>query len=426
LALQLQIAGVDRTSRVLFPSLQATQNLTSQVDTLALQLRLPGGASSEIPSANQEIQLLDGADKLFAGKIVSPPRALIANTSEVLVSVMAQDYQFDLTRRLAVEAYQNQTAGAIIRDLISKYASAYGITAGTIEDGPVLEAYPINYEPLADAIERLAKLVGFDWYVDYGKALHFYSPTGSASVAPWDLTEDATSPYLASAPYDSFAFNEDITQLRNIVTVRGAETASDIVTQKITATGVERNFILNLGQVVKGTLTMTIDGVAQTVGEEGKVDASTVDWLVNYKNRSVQATSGTTTPANGVVIEFQYRYLTQIVVQARDAPSITDFGEFEHVVVNPEITSRALAVQVAKAELRHFGQPAATASYRTTRPGLRAGMRQRITIPRLSVDGLFLLRSVTLSTPARLAQATDFQGVGYFRRWSVQAQRIGD
>ena len=210
------------------------------------------------------------------------------------------------------------------------------------------------------------------------------------------------------------------------MTVKGARTSSPLATQKIVADGQRRTFIADLGELIAGSLTMNIGAVPQLVGEEGKTDVNTVDWLVNYKNRSVQASKAATlTPAAGAVITFEYYYDTQLIVNARDEPSIAVFGVWEHVIVAPEITDRSIANRIAKADLNAYGTPGIGVRYTTSKPGLKAGTKQRITVPRLGVTGLYLIRSNTMQVQTYAPNGTAHQGSGYFRTWSIEAERIG-
>jgi hypothetical protein len=369
--------------------------------------------------------VLDDAVKLFGGIIITAPRGFVGNAGEMEVSVTAQDYQTLMSRKLVFQSYENQTAGAIATDYRSKISSL-GFTVGNIEAGGTLQKWIANGGNFSDEFENLAKSIGFVWYADYNKAIYFFNPTGAFGVAAWDLTEAATTPFLSNAAYSNLLYNDDVTQIRNIITVRGAKTPGNLSTQTIIADGSRRTFILDLGNATKGTLTMSIGGTGQLLGEEGVADPATVDWLVNYQNRSVFAADGSTpTPTAGVTISFQYRYETQIIVTARNNASIATYGEWEHLVVDATITDRSIATQRAKAELDSFGSSAVTVAYTTSRAGLRAGTRQRVTVPRLGVSGEFLIKSLTIRLISYAPNGMYHQAAGYVWQWDVQGEKIG-
>lgn len=423
MAMTLTIAGVDRSSQVLWQSLLRTAVITSQMDTLQFSMRLTDAQLSSLPRPTQEVILTIAGEREFGGIITNAPRAFLGDsrTGEIEVQVTAQDYQTLLARRLAARSYQNQSAGSIVIDLVGIVG---GFNTANVQAGPTMADWRVNYQTVADAVEALAKTTGYEWWVDYNKNVYFQQPT--APSAPWNLIEASTPPYLASAPYSNLVYIDDISQVRNLVYVKGATVQSNIVTQRATGDGVTRAWGLILGQqIVKGSLIMNVGGVAQTVGEKNQVDPTTVQWLVDYENRVVEATSGTATPGNGVSIVFQYRYESTILINARDNESIAAFGVWEHILVNEDIKDRNVAIQVAKAELADQAYPDIGLQYTTTRPGLAVGQVQTVDIPRLGISGDFLIKEVRLRTPSYLSGSTGFQSNDYYRVWDISAQRLG-
>jgi len=397
--------------------------LSSQVDTLQFSMRLTDAQLSSIPKPTQEVILEIAGVREFGGIIVNAPRAFLGDsrTGEIEIQVTAQDYQTLLNRRLAIRTYQNQNAGAIVSDLVGIVG---GFNLANVQSGPLVADWRVNYQPVGDAIEDLAKTVGYEWWIDYYKNVYFRQPANPN--APWDLIEDSNPPYVASAPYGNLTYIDDVSQIRNLVYVKGATVQSNLVQQRVTGDGITRIFGLTLGQrIVRGSLTMSIDGVAQTIGEKNQIDPGLVSWLVDYENRVVEATSGTPTPASGASIVFQYRYESTILINARDNESINAYGIWESIVVNEDIKDRSVAIQVAKAALNDQAWPEIGLTYSTTRPGLAVGQVQRVNIPRLGISGDFLIREVRLRTPSYLNGSTGFQANDYYRVWTISAQRLG-
>ncbi|AFZ66979.1 hypothetical protein [Deinococcus peraridilitoris] len=425
MALFIEINGVDRAAQVEWASVVVAYNLTSQVDTFNFTMRLAASQLPLIPSPPQTVVFREDTEVIFAGVIVQAPRQNVGNTGEVIVPVTAHDNQTLLTRKQIAATYENVTAGAIVRDIVAQVGN--GFTTNGVQDGPVMKKYAINYRNAADAIEDIARLAGFDWFVSStstSRDVVFRAP-GEAPEA-WALTEEASTPFAASAPYSDLLYTEDVLQVRNVVTVKGARMDSDLVTQDVKADGVQRSFALTLGEVTEGSFIMKINGVGQLVGEEGVADVGTVDWLVNYKNRVVLAAkAGTPTPAAGATVSLVYRYFTQIITRARDEASIARFGEWEHTVTDEQITSRPVANAVAKAQLVYFAAPAMTIQYKTTRPGLTSGLRQRVNVPRLGVSSTFLLQNVELRLRGFTHSTTLMQGASvYLREWFVTGSKV--
>lgn len=430
LTYQILINGVDRTSHVTASSLVISQVLTSQPDGCTFALQLPEAAAGAAPTAGQELIVneIDGSTvRVFGGIIITCPRQMVDSTGDVMVNVTAQDFQARAARKLVALAFDNQTAGSIASAILAEAPGSFGLSSGTIEAGPLMVKWVVNYENISDALERLAKAVGFEWYIDYAGQLFFFDGGTAAAFAsaPWNLSQGAATPFTWSAAVRGFQYVEDVSQVRNVVTVRGARTASPLATQKIVADGQRRTFIADLGQVVPGSLTMDINGIPQLVGEEGVADVSTVDWFVNYKNRSVFASkAGTPTPAAGAVVVFQYYYETQLILSAQDDTSIATFGIWEHVISAPEISDRSIANRIAQADLKAYGTPGIGVRFSTSRPGLKAGMKLTVTVPRLSVTGTYLIRSATMQVSDYAPNGSAHQGAGYYRTWSIEAEKI--
>lgn len=423
MAMTLTINGVDRSSQVLWQTVQRTAIITSQTDTLQFSMRLTDAQLSDIPKPTQEVILTIAGAREFGGIITNAPRAFLGDsrTGEIELQVTAQDYQTLLGRRLATRTYQNQSAGSIITDLVGIVG---GFNSANVQAGPTVADWRANYQTVADAIGALAKTTGYEWWVDYNKNVYFQQP--ATPSAPWDLTEASTPPYLASAPYSNLVYIDDVSQVRNLVYVKGATVQSNIVNQRETGDGVTRAWGLTLGQkIVNGSLIINVGGIAQTVGEKNQVDPTTVQWLVDYENQVVEATSGTATPGSGVSITFQYRYESTIIITARDNESINTYGIWEYILVNEDIKDRNVAIQVAKAELADNAYPDVGLQYTTTRPGLAVGQVQTVNIPRLGISGDFLIKQVILRTPSYLSGNTGFQSDEYYRVWEISAQRLG-
>lgn len=429
MSLTVTIDGVDRTARVILNSIEIQQALTSTVDTCTFALRLPAAAEAEIPDFTHEVIITLDASRLFGGVVTTTNPTLGWGGDEITVEVACQDFQYHLTRTLIADAFQNESAGSIVRSILTTAGTPYGITEGTIENGPTIEEFKIDYEEAGQAIERLAEITGFEWYVDALKRLYFFSPSSAVADAPWELDIPAAGVEAASAPITSLRAPRDGTQYRNAITLRGAQSVSDTRTDTRTSSGVEREYVTSFPLVVPGSLTLTIAGVPQTVGVTNVDDPSLFDWMVNYAGRqdnlaTITANAGTTTPANGAAVVMEYRHFTQVIVQAQDDAAILERGRFEHIIIREEIDTRQLASVVAQAELARWSRPADVLAYQTTRPGLRAGMRQQVTVPQLAIDAEYLIRSVRVSVMAYAPEGMAFQAAGYALRWDVEGERV--
>ncbi|MCP3099514.1 hypothetical protein LZ198_11600 [Myxococcus sp. K15C18031901] len=114
----------------------------------------------------------DGAATVFTGIVLesrAAPDVGIISGGDALAKLARLDVS---------GAYEQMSAGSIVRELVNKA----GGTPGTIEDGPTFPSYVLHRGPRAlRHIHRLAEQSGFDVFTDGQGKVHFAKPkTGSA------------------------------------------------------------------------------------------------------------------------------------------------------------------------------------------------------------------------------------------------------
>lgn len=113
-------------------------------------------------------------DTVFKGKVVGLRPAVDG------VELWALGGLRELLALRVAAAYENQTAGAIARDL----AGRAGLSTGTIEDGPSLPRYVADSRRDAYAhLRALADRLGFELYADIDGQLMFHAPGGLGGEA---------------------------------------------------------------------------------------------------------------------------------------------------------------------------------------------------------------------------------------------------
>jgi len=128
----------------------------------------------------------------------------------------AQDYNIVLHSILVNKSYTSKTEQQIIDDLFVTYWSEVDTTTHVTGDNTVAS---IIFERilLDEALDQLANLYGREWYLDYQKKLHYFTP--STTEAPFGLWDELFS--SVKIPYYNFQFVEDATRIINRVTVIG-------------------------------------------------------------------------------------------------------------------------------------------------------------------------------------------------------------
>ena len=221
--MQINANATDITKAVEWESLQIENNLTSQVDTCSLKYR-KYGTRAYTPVLGHVLQILDdGGTELFEGKITRITK--IVEGREILVyEIDCMDYTIDLDGQLVAETYENQSVEDIIADIIADNTS--GFTTNNVSCTTLVDYIAFNYEEVSKAIQRLAELVGYEWYVDYNLDIHFFER--GTETAPFNL-DDTGGNYN----YRSLIVEEDYESIKNAVIVRGSSYAgSSIVTRQ--------------------------------------------------------------------------------------------------------------------------------------------------------------------------------------------------
>ena len=211
MAIVIEIGGVDKTSLVEKDSFIVENYLTQEIDSCSLVIKNYGSITYK-PSVGDEIEVADGAIKIFGGVVVRIAQTMegkmIVNTIECL------DYARLADQKLVAEVYKNETVNDIIADIDAKYLSGFTLT--NVDCGEVVDYIAFNYESFSTCMKKLAELVGYDWYVDYDKDIHFFVRT--KNPAPFNIT-DTNGKYV----FNSLIVKEDTSQLKNRIYIRGGD-----------------------------------------------------------------------------------------------------------------------------------------------------------------------------------------------------------
>lgn len=143
------------------------------------------GADGAAPAPGDPVTVtLDGGGgeaKVFTGEVFS-----VQARADGL-RVIATDALATLGRAELARVWEDKTAGAIVKDLIS----AAGLSAGEVEDGPNLSGYVVMRGPRSlRQIERLGALTGCDVWTSGDGKVCFAGPAtpGAAVLAEWGKT----------------------------------------------------------------------------------------------------------------------------------------------------------------------------------------------------------------------------------------------
>ena len=380
--ISVKVNGTERKNYIEWESFRKEDVLTSQIDSLSFTVKKWGNKTWK-PSVGDEIIVWDGDTKIFGGYVISVKEKI--KRAEVLeYDVECKDYTYEMDRSLVVKSYENKTVAEIITDIKNNYMPT-GFTVNNVKCDLIVDYIAFNYEQPSKCLQQLADLVNYNWYVDYDKDIHFFSKFGE--IAPFGLT-DTNEKYI----FDSLEIEEDLSQLKNYVFVRGGEYKAAQRSEKYVADGQQSQFPLAYKYAEKPGVD--VNGVQKNVGVDGLDTFSQgYDFLWNYDAKYIVASG--VLPANQVVT-ISGMPLFPILSRARDIVSIAKYGESRYKIIDKTISTREAARDRAKAELMAYSQPLKTGSFQTYQSGLRSGQLINVQSDIRGLNENFLIQKVNL------------------------------
>ena len=366
MAIVITADGNDITEQVRPESFRREQNITSKLDTCRFVYRKYGGRTY-VPAVADEIEITKDGGTEFAGKIVDIV-SRVEGKDILIFEISCADWTYLADQKLYVNSHEGETAKDIV-DAIVANLSTLGITGTNVEASAAgfdIEFLQFDYARTSDALRQVAELIGYDWYIDYDKDLHFF-PKGAAS-APFGLT-DTGGKYI----YRSLTLRDSDKQLKNTIYIVGADYVGASTTDKIgTGDNVQKRF--NLPYKYDAKPTITVAGVGKTVGIDFIDDPMSFDCLWNFSEKVINFT---TAPASGA-IEATGLPLIPLLLKLTAPGSVAAKGVYEFKIVDKTLKTQDAVRKRAQAELDAYAESITEAEFDTIESGLVAG--QRLTV----------------------------------------------
>jgi len=386
----VNIESTNRTSLIEWSNFTVQDNKDDQPNFLTFTIKCHAGQTYK-PSAGDTVEVLDSATKIFAGTIVQVRQTLEGKVTTYQCT--AKDKTLDIEKVYITERYNNMTVDAIIADMATNYLS--GITTSNVDCPIVIETIAFVSVPVSRAIQQLARLLNYSWYVDYDGDIHFFAK--NQEPAPFDLT-DADHNHIDS----SLEITDDISQLKNRVTVRGAEmvaTNTRTKTHIYSSTSTERTF--GTDYKFASMPVVKVNAVTKTVGVENLDDDADFQFMWDFNQKYIRATSGITLVNNDKIEITSYPYIP-IFVQVEDSLSIAELGGdpagvYEFEKVNKEIKSEEEAKQYAEAQIEAYANQIREGGFQTYDSGLKSGQTITINLTDRNINDKFVIQRVTLN-----------------------------
>lgn len=377
-SIQIKANGVDVSSSIDWTTVDLLLVLTKEVSTLKFNVNNPGatkvgGGTKYTPVAGDQIDFYETTNPgavvshLFGGTITEV-ETLSSPQSFLISQVTATDWSYKMDGKLVVQSYGGVDPSVIVQDIIANYCPA-GFDATTYVQvaGYNIPSIKFNYEQPSKCIEALANQIGWQWYVDGDKKLHFFLAENNAAPFPIDDT-------TGGLEWNSLDVDVNLQNMKNSVFVIGG--IQDKIISPANAVDV---YLGNGTQVVFSlqyaytaqTMTVLLNGTVQSIGIANQVtNPSAYQVLYDSGNKVI---TFNTVPGSGAVVKVYGTAEIPIIGHALDQSAIAIYGEFQDAIFDAQIKSTQEAQQRALAEILLYGHAVYDVKFYTTTPGLRIG-----------------------------------------------------
>lgn len=275
---------------------------------------------------------------------------------------------FDMQR--VAKTYLNSTAQEIVEDIIDNFTG--GFTHVNVTGNIDIKSAQFNYVRPSEAIRQIAESIGYSWYIDNAKDVHFFEKTSeSAPIAVVDNGDN----------YWDLKIEPDTSEIANVVLVRGGSYLSTTQTYIEVADGEKTQFVLP--EKPKETTVEVDTGsgyVIKTIAPQFGETIPTTEFQVNFNEKYIQNGSHATLNS-GDKIRVTYKYEVPLRILRKDLSSVSELatifpstnGEFYKIIDDKDINSRELANEVAKQNLSLYGNAKLNGSFNTREHGIETG-----------------------------------------------------
>jgi hypothetical protein len=358
--------GTDISSSVEWDSLQISLVLTKEISKVQFNIfQKSGGITVNL---NDQIDIYQNTVHIFGG-VITEKETVIAGGILPQIQITATDWSFKMDTKLVVKTYAAMDPHDIIVDIITNYTDGTYDTSNVAVGNFLIPSIKFNYEPVTKAIQKVASIIGWDWYVDPDKKVYFF------------LTENVDAPFAiddtnGNIEWPTIDIDQDLTNMKNSVYVIGGlytKAFTALTTPDIYLTdGTKQVFTTAYTYDNDGAFTVTLAGVSQTIGIENQIsDPSTVQVIFNPSQRYIRFTAGA--PTTGQTVKIFGNAKIPILAHTQDSTAISLYGEVQSQIVDKQITTIAEAQARAKAEILQYGHAVYTVKFNTLKPGLGIG-----------------------------------------------------
>ena len=367
-------------------SVEVNDSATDLVPTFSIVLPNTKGAYTSYFSLDENVQVsLDTG----SGYVLSLNGYIDSIDSQQFGKIIlgGKGYMGKLQAPITNDVYDSKEVSWIITDATSglgRYLTQYGITTTNVSvTATTLASQKFLGISVFDAVKQLADIVGYDYWVDTSKDLHFAAKSAASSgvnlvygvdVIKYEYITDYKENYNSITVYGA--------QVLNKASTGGAATETYVNNAALKGDGTKTVFVLNKRPKALVQVFQDAANPPTTVKYEGK------DYAVDYGLGSIAFTIA---PPNNDYIFVWYDYELPIIAKKQDSAAIAAYGLKEKVVNDRTILTQSQATDIAvgylalnssEKELIRVTVPGKTGA------GLSTGKTVNLSIPRAGIEGV--------------------------------------
>lgn len=322
----------------------STVSVTAKTNTASLNLDYSALQQLQTLDSSAKIKILAGYDPqnlklVFDGLTRSIKKS---NTKEDF-DIDADDYAIFMFDRFITDAFENEKAVDIIKDILSEKIPEYSWDVDSFDDHEfIVEKIAFEDKPIIEIIEYLCDLIGFDFWVESNGEgiIKFFCKLRKSNESNFVLERGKN--------LKSLIFIEDKSQMFNRVIVEGDK--REFSTRELfNGDGSRTEFFVRFKP---GNVRVTVDGNLLKGGVEGITQNP--EFFVDFQNRKITLASP---PILGALVDIEYSYDIPIKVEVTDFASIAKYGEKVQFIKNKNIKEKAEAKKYAREYIKQYGKP---------------------------------------------------------------------
>ncbi len=336
--------------------------------------------------------------KLFGGFINQLVKREVTNDPDgtylIVFTYSCVDHSARLRRRLMNEAFVNTAFETIVTNINTNWLNDENFTVVNVATGPTIVRAPFSWRYVADVFDELAEIVGYSWWIDEDKDIHFV-PRGT-DTADFSITASQRNVISISS-------TESLAQYSNVVVQIGGNSLSNTLTETLIGDGTRRvfNVALRVGEKPSSIVAAGITINANEIGING-LDTGK-KWYWQKGNNELEQDGTETELSDAQTLVVQYKGQLPVITRAEDAGQIAaraavstgTSGRYEKLLVDRSLDDLNIASDKARGYLRRFGVVPELIKFRTRKQTCRPGQLINIVLPELAVSGDYLIDEIT-------------------------------